>query len=123
MQVSAVATALEERFRPLIEAGDYDGGIGQFVVLFVSVETDPLENERYCIANNCVSRYKDFVTGAFVRYISIAIPVDPGLVLQSSNDHLTDIFMEKLLAELADPAFAMPKKFNRLQLLADFQRP
>ena len=119
--INRVTTTLEDRLRPLIESRDYGGGIQQFAVFFVSVDSDPLENERYCLANNRVSRYKDILTGEIVRFAGLAVPVDPAIVLSSSQKALPGILQGLLLEELAAPAYALPKKFDRQGLLADLQ--
>lgn len=117
--VSGVTTRLEDRFSPVVEPNDYGGGIDQFAVFFVSVDSDPLENERYCTANNRASQYKDLVTGKMVKFVGIAIPVDPETVLGSPHAELPKLLEGLLLDELESPAYAMPKKFDRLRLLAD----
>ncbi|WP_423600581.1 hypothetical protein [Roseateles sp. MS654] len=119
--INAVTTALEDRLRPRIEPWDYGGGIQQFAVFFVSVDSDPLENERYCLANNRASRYKDLLTGHMVKFVGMAIPVDPATVLRSTQTELPKLMEDLLLAELESPAYAMPKKFDRQRLLTDFK--
>lgn len=119
--INSVTTVLEDRLRPHIEPNNYGGGVDQFVVFFVSVDSDSLENERYCVANNRASRYKDLLTGQMVKFVGIAIPVDPETVLGSPQAELPKLLEELLLAELESPAYAMPKKFDRQRLLADFK--
>lgn len=119
--INSVTTTLEDRLRPLVEPRDYGGGIQQFVVFFVSVDSDSLENERYCIANNRASRYKDIFTGEIVRFVGLAVPVDPAIVLKSPRETLQGVLQGLLLDELATPAYALPKKFDRLALLADLR--
>lgn len=119
--VSSVTTGLEDRLSPVVEPNDYGGGIDQFAVFFVSVESDPLENERYCTANNRASRYKDLLTGNTVKFVGIAIPVDPETVLGSPQAELPHLLEGLLLDELESPAYAMPKKFDRQRLLTDIK--
>ena len=119
--INSVTTALEDQLRPFIEPRDYGGGIQQFAVFFVSVDSDPLENERYCMANNRASRYKDLLTGQMVKFVGIAIPVDPETVLGSPPAELPKLLKVSLLDELGSPAYAMPKKFDRQRLLADLR--
>ncbi len=119
--INSATTVLEDRLRPLIEPRDYGGGIQQFAVFFVSVDTDPLENERYCIANNRTSRYKDLLTSEMVRFVALAVPVDPAMVLSMSKESLLFLLQDLLLKELTTPAFALPKKFDKLALLADLR--
>lgn len=119
--INGVTTGLEDRLRPLVEQRDYGGGIQQFVVFFVSVDSDPLENERYCIANNLTSKYKDILTGKMVSFVGIAIPVDPKRVLSSSKESLSGLLQDLLLEELEAPAYALPKKFDRQKLLTDLR--
>jgi hypothetical protein len=119
--ISSVTTRLEDWLRPAIEPNDYGGGIDQFAVFFVSVESDPVENERYCSANNRASRYKDLLTGEMVRFVGIAVPIAPETVLASSQDELSNRLEALLLEELESPAYAMPKNFDRLRLLIDLR--
>jgi hypothetical protein len=119
--INGVTAALEDRLRPRIEPVDYGGNIQQFAVFFVSVDSDPLENERYCLANNRASRYKDLLTGQMVQFVGMAIPVDPDTVLGSPQAELPKLMEGLLLAELESPAYAMPKKFDRQRLLADLK--
>ena len=119
--INSVAVRLEDQLRPVVEPNDYGGGIDQFVVFFVSVDSDPLENERYCTANNRASRYKDLLTGKMVKFVGIAIPVDPETVSGSPQAELPKILEGLLLDELESPAYAMPKKFDRQRLLADLK--
>jgi hypothetical protein len=120
-QIGSATTRLEERLGPILSILDYGGGIEQFSVFFVSVESDPFENERYCIANNRASRYKDFLTGKTVKFVGIAAPIDPEIVLASSEAELSKCLENLLLEELESPPYAMPKKFDRQRLLADLR--
>lgn len=119
--INGVTIALEDRLRPHIESCDYGGGIQQLVVFFVAGDSDPLENERYCRANNRSSRYKHMFTGQMVKFVGIAIPLDPATALRLQPNELTTLMKSRLLAELEAPAYAMPKKFDRERMLADFQ--
>jgi len=119
--INGVTTRLEDRLRPVVEPNDYGGGIDQFAVFFVSVESDPLENERYCHANNRVSRYKDILTGRMVKFVGIAVPVDPETVLGSPQAGLAKLLEGLLLDELESPAYTMPKKFDRKRLFTDIR--
>jgi hypothetical protein len=120
-QINSVTTMLEDLLRPVVEAQDYGGGIEQFAVFFVSVDSDPVENERYCRANNRAGRYKDILTGKMISFVGLAIPVDPKTVLSSSREALQQILQGLLVAELETPAYTLPKKFNRQRLLADLK--
>lgn len=119
--INSVTTRLEDRLRPVVEPNDYGGGIDQLAVFVVSVDSDPLENERYCIANNRASLYKDLLTSKMVKFVGIAIPVDPDTVLVSRQAELMKHLEGLLLGELESPAYAMPKKFDRQRLLADLK--
>lgn len=119
--INSVATSLEDRLGPIVEVNDYGGGVDQFAVFFVSVDSDPMENERYCHANNRASRYKDILTGKMVKFVGIAIPVDPVIVLGSPRAGLPKLLEDLLLEEMESPAYAMPLKFDRQRLLADFK--
>jgi hypothetical protein len=119
--INSVTTVLEDRLRPVVEPNDYGGGIAQFAVFFVSVDSDPIENERYCCANNRAGRYKDLLTSKMVSFVGIAVPVDPKVVLSSPREVLPQLLEALLLDELASPAYAMPKKFDRQHLLADLR--
>lgn len=119
--INSVTTKLEDRLRPVVELKDYGGGIGQFAVFFVSVDPDPIENERYCAANNRTGRYKDLLTGKMVSFVGIAVPVDPHEVLNSSRETLPQVLEGRLLDELESPAYAMPQKFDRIHLLEDIR--
>lgn len=119
--ISDVTTALEDQLRPHIEPQDYGAGIQQFAVFFVSVDSDPLENERYCLANNRASRYKDLVTGEMVKFVGIAVPIDPALVLRTPPEVLPKLLQDLLVDELATPAYALPKKFDGQRLVADLR--
>jgi hypothetical protein len=90
-------------------------------VFFVSVDSDSLENKRYCLANNRASRYKDLLTHQVVKFVGIAIPVDPAIVLRLPQAELSALLEGQLLAELESPAYAMPRKFDRQRLLADIK--
>ena len=119
--ISGVTTSLEDRLRPVVEPKDYGGGVEQFAVFFVSVDSDPIENERYCAANNRAGRYKDILTGKMVSFVGIAVPVDPKEVLNSPREALPRRLEGLLLDELESPAYAMPKKFDRPNLVADLR--
>jgi hypothetical protein len=119
--INSVTTRLEDRLRPVLEPNDYGGGVEQFAIFFVSVDSDPIENERYCCANNRAGRYKDLLTGKMVSFVGIAVPIDPQLVLGSSREALPKLLADLLLDELESPAYAMPKKFDWQQLLADLR--
>jgi hypothetical protein len=118
--ICEVTINLEDRLRPVVEQRDYGGGVQQFVVFFVSVDSDPLENERFCVANNRVGRYKDILTGKMVRFLGLAVPVDPSRVVKSTQESLGRLLQSLMLEELKDPAYALPKKFDRERLLTDF---
>lgn len=117
--INAITTALEDRLRPLLEPKQYGGGIEQLTIFFISVDSDPLENERYCSANNRSGRYKDMLTGKSVRYLGIAIPIDPQVVLSSSRAALHKLAESKLLETLETPPYAMPKQFDQKLLFSD----
>ncbi|HYE71114.1 MAG TPA: hypothetical protein VD932_06295 [Aquabacterium sp.] len=118
-QVNSVAIALEDRLRPALASKNYGGGVEQFVVFIVSVDAHPLENERYCIANNRAGRYKDMMTGRMVSFVGIAVPVNPEAVRGSSSEGLDRHLHDLLLKELGSPAYAMPKAFDRQRLFED----
>lgn len=119
--INGITTTIENQLRPLVEPRNYGGDIQQFIVFFVSVDSDPIENERYCRANNRSSRYKDLLAGETKRFVGLAVPVDPAVVMSSSQEALSGILRSLLLNALAAPAYAMPKKFDRLGVLADFR--
>ena len=117
--IGDVAIQLEDRLRSVVEPRDYGGGVDQFAVFFVSVDSDPIQNERYCVANNRIGRYKSPMTGQSVKFVGIAVPVDPGTVLDSPATTLPRMLERLFLDELQAPAYAMPRNFNREQLFAD----
>lgn len=119
--ISGVTTKLEDRLCPTIDNQDYGGGIHQFALFFVSVDTDPLENEVYCRANNRISKYKDIATGKMVSFISVAIPVDPKCVLSMSHDMLYELFEQLLLDKLKSPPHEFPKRFDQQKLYEDIK--
>jgi hypothetical protein len=119
--INSFTTDLEDHLRPVVETQDYGGGVEQFAVFFVSVDTDPVKNERYCVANNRAGRYKDVLTGKVVSFVGLAIAVDPKTVLSSSRAALPQLLQGLLLEELESPPYAMPKKFDRQRLLADIR--
>ncbi|MGA0611559.1 hypothetical protein [Caldimonas sp. KR1-144] len=119
--IRAVTTDMEDKLQPLFDSRHYGGGFKQFAVFFVSVDTDPIENERYCVANNHTGKYKDTVSGEMVKYVGIAVPVDPKVVLDSTGEALARLMRDSLLDELTAPAYAMPKTFDRAKLLADLK--
>lgn len=119
--INNVTTRVEDQLRPAVELEDYGGGIEQLTVFFVSVDSDPIENERYCVANNRASTYRDMFSGKTVRFVGIAVPVDPQIVLSSSKEALARLMRDLLFDELTAPAYAMPKKFDRARLLADLK--
>jgi len=120
-RINSVTTALEDRLRPLVASREYGGDIQQLAVFFVSVDSDASANERYCIVNNRAGRYKDMLTGELVRFVGLAVAVDPAIVLSSSRGALPAILQGLLLDELAAPAYALPEKFDRQALLADLR--
>jgi hypothetical protein len=119
--INSVTTSLEDRLRPLLEQRDYGGGIQQLALFYVSVDSDPLENERYCCTNNRVGRYKDILTGNMVSFVGIAIPIDPKRVLNSPREGLPKLLQGLLLEELEAPAYALPRKFESQRLVADLK--
>ena len=56
-----------------------------------------------------------------VKFVGIAVPVDPETVLGSPQAELPKLLEGLLLAELESPAYAMPKMFDRQRLLADLK--
>lgn len=119
-QINSVTTALEDQLCPLIESRQYGGGIQQFA-FFVSVDSDPRTNERICIASNRAGRYEHILTSETVRFVGLAVPVDPAIVLHSSPGSLPAILQGLFLDALATPAYALPEKFDRQGLLADLR--
>lgn len=119
--ISAVTTDLEDRLQPLFAPQDYGAGIEQFVVFFISVDSDPIENERYCVANNHAGKYKDILSKKMVKFVGIAVPIDPQVVLDSSSTALARHMCDLLIEELEAPAYAMPKNFDHARLLADLK--
>ena len=120
--IGDVTTMLEDRLRPYIEPCEYGPGIDQVAVFFVSVDTDPVENERYCVANNRSSRYKDLFTGKMVTFVGLAVPVDPALVARTPVEALPQTLEDLFLDELAMPGYAMPTKFDRVRFERDVCR-
>lgn len=117
--ISGITTALEDRLCPLIEPNQYGTGIDQFVAFFVSVDSDPVANERYYIANNRSGRFQHMLTGETGRFVGIAVPVDPQIVLKYPPGKLSSHLEELFLDELASPAYVMPKRFERERLWHD----
>lgn len=117
--ISGITTVLEDRLCPIIEPNQYGTGIDLFVAFFVSVDSDPMENERYCFANNRSGRFKHMLTGETVRFVGIAVPVDPEIVLKHPSGKLSSLLQELFLEELASPAYVMPKRFERERLWHD----
>lgn len=119
--VCDITNLLEDELRPMIKDCDYGGGVQLFVVSFISVSSDPLDNKRFCVGNNHTGRYKCHFTGETVRFVKIAVPVDPKIVLSTPRSELLKLFEALLVEELIEPAYALPKKFNRQQLLLDLK--
>jgi hypothetical protein len=119
--INDAVIGLQNRLSPTLDSKDYGGDIGQFVVSFVSVDSDRLENERYCIANNRSSRYKDILTGKMVKFVGIAVPVDPEIFMGLSDEALMPFLEGALLRELEDPSYALPKIFQRLAVFKDIR--
>jgi len=56
-----------------------------------------------------------------IRFVGISVPVQPKQVLSLSGDASHKHLQELLLKELEVPAYSLPKKFDRLKLLADIK--
>ena len=119
--IGSVTTKIEDCLMKELWSRDYGGGIEQFSAFFVSVDDDPLENEMFCMANNKAGRYKNLLTGKMVKFVGISIPVSPSIVLSAEPATLFRSFKGMLIEELAMPAYAMPKNFDRERLLADIK--
>ncbi|MCU0571151.1 MAG: hypothetical protein MUF49_31875, partial [Oculatellaceae cyanobacterium Prado106] len=87
----------------------------------VSVDVDPIENERCCTANSRIGRYKDLQTGSFVRFVSFAVPISPTIVLDSPIANLVCLFEQLLLEEVNSPSFVVPAGFDYLSLYQDLK--
>jgi hypothetical protein len=119
--VSSITIPLEDQLRPIIEARDYGGGIRQFVIFIVSVDADTIENERYCQANNRAGRYKDLSTEEMVKFVGLAVPVNPQLVLSSSKEELLKEMKKLIFYELESPKYKMPEKFDMNKFISDLR--
>ena len=61
------------------------------------------------------------MTGKTIKFVGIAVPIDPETVLASSEAELSKCLENLLLEELESPAYALPKKFDRQRLLVDLR--
>jgi hypothetical protein len=93
---------------------DYGGGIDQFVVVAVSVDSDAAENERFCGPYNKVGSYKSLVTGERVRYISFACALDPAAAIRMSEGQVAAAICKSLSNHLDNPPVRVPKQFDHV---------
>jgi len=116
-----ITTVFEARLRTALVEKDYGGGVEQFSVFYISVDSDPTENDQYCKMHNKYGKYKDILTKKMVSYVGIAIPIDPQLILKLSVEKQSQLLAESLLKQLENPSYQFPKKFDYLRLLVDLK--
>jgi hypothetical protein len=95
-QISDATTALEDALGAKLENQDYGGGIEQFSAFYIAVDSDLAANGVYCKMHNKSGKYKDVVTGKLVRYVAIAIPLDPKCVGALSRNELKILLQDAL---------------------------
>lgn len=117
--VNEVSIWLEDELRPKVENSDY--GIEQFSIFFISVDSDILENDKFCQMHNRFGKYKNILDGRMTEYVSIAVPADPAVLVAMSPIEIRQVLVDKLIEQLARPVRRFPKKFENVRLLSDLR--
>jgi hypothetical protein len=61
---------------------------------------------------NKSGRYKDILSGEMVNCVGVAVPVNPNDVLCRSVSGLQGLLKHELVAQLEQPPYQFPKKFD-----------
>jgi len=117
--VGDVGVWLEDALGPLFISRDFGGGINQFVATLVAVDSDEAENERFSIDHDKGGRYKDFRTGGPVKFIGVAVRVNPKNLTALSFEQAKSLLAKALLDRLSQPLHCVPSGFRLCEFLRE----
>jgi len=92
-------------------------------VMIVSVDSDEIENQKFCKGYNKVGRYKHPISSETVKFIGFALPYDPEIIVTMNIGQFVNIFCTDLLSRLSAPSFKIPSTFNYEKFCFDLREP
>jgi hypothetical protein len=103
---------LEEFFYPKFRDAGFGGEVDKAIFAIVAVDVDAAENERLCGPHNEAGSHEHWFSGKKVRFISLAVPVNPELIEGAGLAQAGPLVAGILLARLSNPGVTIPKGFD-----------
>lgn len=117
-----VTVALENELKPIFANDSYGGGVDQFVVVVVAVDSDTSVNEKFCKSHNRAGTDRHPITGEKVKYISVALPFDPQIIELMTEDQVRLAVCASLTSRLDNLGLKrMPKEFDYTKFATDLR--
>jgi hypothetical protein len=114
-RLNAATVKLEDQLNAELGAQQFGSNLSQLTLVVVAVYDEPEQNEHWCKAHRKLATAKHPMTGEAMRYLSIAVPLVPKLVMAAS-----DTTLEGLVARAAVRAVAI--RPDRVPAGLDFTR-
>lgn len=117
--VGDVGVWLEDTLAHHFDRRDFGGEVEQFVAVFVAVDSDSEANERFATGHDKGGKYKDFRTGVPVKFIGVAVLLDPKRVAGLSLEQAKPLLARYLLERLKHPLHRVPSGFKLDEFLRE----
>ncbi|WP_137940454.1 hypothetical protein [Chitinivorax sp. B] len=105
-------TLIESVLQAFFKDKKYGADIDQVTLVAIAVDSDPVENEKFYKPNNKVGRYKDWICGETVKYISLALSFDPIVFNGLEETHMIRVICRYLLEKVNKLDVKIPKEFD-----------
>lgn len=103
---------LEDVLFDAFKISDFGVDVDQFVAVFVAVSEDETENERFAVKHDQSGKYKDVRTGIPVKFIGVAVRLNPEYIAKLNTDQIKFSLIQALITRLNQPIKRVPKGFQ-----------
>ena len=111
-RLGKAAYELQEYLAPYFVDDCFGEGVDIFMFVVISVDSDPVENEKGSNRYNRYSRIKNLKTGMTERCLGRVLLLGLSKVLLMNEKELQNSITTGLIQRLKDPDVKIPKKFK-----------
>ena len=117
--IGEVGVWLEDSLAQKFDSREFGGDIEQFVVVFVAVDSDADLNERFATSHDKGGKYKDFRTGEYVKFVGIAVRLDPESLVDFGLEQAKVSLAGLVRIRLRNPMRGVPSEFRKDEFLRE----
>jgi hypothetical protein len=117
--VGDVGVWLEDTLAHHFDQRDFGGEVEQFVAVFIAVDSDGEENERFATSHDKGGKYKDFRTGVQVKFVGVAVRLNLKHIAALSLEQAKPVLARSLIDRLKQPLHRVPSGFRLDEFLRE----